>query len=359
MAILHMGLSRKQGTCLLPNSSRRANSAWCNKTSPDPGPGEVQVRVDAVGICGSDLHSYAEGARGRHALPISHGAGARAGRHGGARRAPASPAGRRATAPRWSRPSTATTANSAAPAITTFAPTSASSARRAIRDFFASCVNLPAANLLAHSGGAMSLESATLVEPLAVALHSMKFAAIAAGETVAVFGAGPIGLLTVACLKAGRRRPHLGRGAGGAPPRTGASHGRRRGARPRRNRRRPADPARHRRPRRGLRHRLRRQGATPPTRPSAPRATPAAWSSPASIRRDWCRSKSRPCAARNWRSSPCAAPITNRTPRSKCWPAQPRGSPAGDAHPPAGAIAEAFRIAEGYTDGVGKMVIRP
>ena len=30
----------------------------------DPAPGEVQVRVGAVGVCGSDLHSYAEGAVG-------------------------------------------------------------------------------------------------------------------------------------------------------------------------------------------------------------------------------------------------------------------------------------------------------
>ncbi len=29
-----------------------------------PGPGEVQVRVGAVGICGSDLHAYCEGAVG-------------------------------------------------------------------------------------------------------------------------------------------------------------------------------------------------------------------------------------------------------------------------------------------------------
>src|SRR2546430_8784323 len=29
-----------------------------------PGPGEVQVRVGGVGICGSDLHSYAEGGIG-------------------------------------------------------------------------------------------------------------------------------------------------------------------------------------------------------------------------------------------------------------------------------------------------------
>ena len=34
-----------------------------------------------------------------------------------------------------------------------------------------------------------------------MAMHSMKFAQIQAGETVAVFGAGPIGLLTIACLK--------------------------------------------------------------------------------------------------------------------------------------------------------------
>ena len=47
----------------------------------------------------------------------------------------------------------------------------------------------------------MSLPLATVAEPLAVALHSMKFAAIRLGETAAVFGAGPIGLLTVACLR--------------------------------------------------------------------------------------------------------------------------------------------------------------
>ncbi len=30
----------------------------------DPGPGEVQVRIEAVGVCGSDLHAYTEGAVG-------------------------------------------------------------------------------------------------------------------------------------------------------------------------------------------------------------------------------------------------------------------------------------------------------
>ena len=27
----------------------------------DPGPGEVQVRIEAVGVCGSDLHAYSRG----------------------------------------------------------------------------------------------------------------------------------------------------------------------------------------------------------------------------------------------------------------------------------------------------------
>jgi L-iditol 2-dehydrogenase len=66
--------------------------------------------------------------------------------------------------------------------------------------FFREFVNLPVSNLLAIPAE-LSLELATIVEPLAVAMHSMKFAAIQPGETVAVFGAGPIGLLTIACLK--------------------------------------------------------------------------------------------------------------------------------------------------------------
>jgi L-iditol 2-dehydrogenase len=66
--------------------------------------------------------------------------------------------------------------------------------------FFREFVNLPVTNLLAIPP-TLPMELATIVEPLAVAMHSMKFAALQAGETVAVFGAGPIGLLTIACMK--------------------------------------------------------------------------------------------------------------------------------------------------------------
>src|ERR1700694_874823 len=31
---------------------------------PEPGPGEIQVAVKAIGICGSDLHNFSEGGIG-------------------------------------------------------------------------------------------------------------------------------------------------------------------------------------------------------------------------------------------------------------------------------------------------------
>jgi L-iditol 2-dehydrogenase len=66
--------------------------------------------------------------------------------------------------------------------------------------FFRELVNLPVHNLLPLPGN-LSFSEGALVEPLAVVLHSMKFAAPQTGDTAAVFGAGPIGLLTIAILK--------------------------------------------------------------------------------------------------------------------------------------------------------------
>src|ERR1017187_19375 len=165
----------------------------------DPGPGEVQVRVDATGVCGSDLHSYSEGSVGdtpcQYPMVLGH-----------------EPAG---------------TVVKTGAGVTGWSPGDRAALEPALycyhcefcrggRDngcanirflstvghpgFFREFVNLPVPNLLAIPKS-ISLELATLVEPLAVALHSMQFAAIQPGETVAVFGAGPIGLLTVACLK--------------------------------------------------------------------------------------------------------------------------------------------------------------
>ena len=167
--------------------------------TPEPGPGEVQVRVRAVGICGSDLHSYGEGAIGDspcvYPMVLGH-----------------EPAG---------------TVVKTGPGVTGWSPGMRAALEPAlycyhcefcrsgrhnicanirflsnpgIPGFFREFVNLPFANLLPIPD-TLPLDVATMIEPLAVAMHSMKFAAIQIGERVAVFGAGPIGLLTIACLK--------------------------------------------------------------------------------------------------------------------------------------------------------------
>jgi L-iditol 2-dehydrogenase len=165
----------------------------------EPGAGEIQVRVGAVGICGSDLHYFSEGSIGdtpcKYPMVLGH-----------------EPAGVVSKAgpgvSGWSAGDRA----ALEPAIycyhCEFCLTGHHNVCSNIRflsmpqdpGFFREFVNLPAANLLPLPAG-LSLEEGTLFEPLAVALHSVKLAALEAGERVVVFGAGPIGLLTVAVLR--------------------------------------------------------------------------------------------------------------------------------------------------------------
>jgi L-iditol 2-dehydrogenase len=66
--------------------------------------------------------------------------------------------------------------------------------------FFRDLVDLPPHNMLPLPAN-VSLAEGTLIEPLAVVLHSMEFAAFQPGETAVVLGCGPIGLLTIAMLR--------------------------------------------------------------------------------------------------------------------------------------------------------------
>jgi len=70
-------------------------------------------------------------------------------------------------------------------------------------------------NLLPVPDG-MAPEVAALVEPLACCLHGVDRAGIQGGETVAVLGAGPIGLMLCACLADAGARPVV---VGGRPER--------------------------------------------------------------------------------------------------------------------------------------------
>src|SRR5216684_1088141 len=166
---------------------------------PDPGPGQIQVAVKAIGICGSDLHYFAEGGIGdtRCVYPMVLG-------H--------EPAGVVVkTGPGVSGWSTGDPAV-LEPALycyhCEFCQTGHHNVCANIRflstpeepGFFRELVNLPAPNLMPLPKN-LSQAEGTLVEPLAVILHSMQFATPRSGETAVVIGAGPIGLLTVAVLK--------------------------------------------------------------------------------------------------------------------------------------------------------------
>lgn len=164
-----------------------------------PGPGEVQVAIRAVGICGSDVHAYAEGQVGdlvcNYPVVLGH------------------------------EPTGTVVATGAG--VTGWAPGDAAALEPAhycyhcalcLRGrhnlcnnlrflsaggepgFFRERVNLPVANLLALPPS-ISLAHGVLVEPLAVVLHSLSLARPSFGEHAVVIGAGPIGLLTVAALR--------------------------------------------------------------------------------------------------------------------------------------------------------------
>jgi L-iditol 2-dehydrogenase len=70
--------------------------------------------------------------------------------------------------------------------------------RTLVNGAYAELIAVPARNLLPVPPG-LALEVAAMVEPLACCLHGVERAGIREGETVAVLGAGPIGLMLCAC----------------------------------------------------------------------------------------------------------------------------------------------------------------
>jgi L-iditol 2-dehydrogenase len=171
----------------------------------DPVAGEIQVAVTAIGICGSDLHNFAEGAIGdvRAVYPMVLG-------HepvGTVLRCGSGVSG-------WERGDTVALEPAVYCYHCEFCRSGHHNVCANIRflsstadpGFFRDVVNLPAANVLPLPGS-VAASVGTLHEPLAVALHSMALARPQVGETALVTGAGPIGLLTIAVLKlAGIRR---------------------------------------------------------------------------------------------------------------------------------------------------------
>jgi L-iditol 2-dehydrogenase len=164
---------------------------------PEPRPGEVRLRVTAVGLCGSDLHWFEDGAIGEarldHPLVLGHEF-----------------AGRLDDG----------TLVAADPCI----PCGACGPCRAGREHL--CV---ATRFAGHSttDGALRSElwwpagllrpvpeyvgetATALLEPLGVALHAVDLGDVTRGTSAAVIGCGPIGLLTIQVLRLAGANPIL------------------------------------------------------------------------------------------------------------------------------------------------------
>lgn len=166
---------------------------------PDPGPGEVLVRIRAVGICGSDMHYYNEGGIcGKDApYPIVLGhepggeiAGVGPGVDG------LKTGAKVAIEPAMLRRNCEFSLRGQRNLSEHIEFLGGIEAPGALREYAV----VPAENCIAMPDS-MTFADAAFVEPLAVLLHSMELAELKFGESVAVMGAGPIGLLAVQVAK--------------------------------------------------------------------------------------------------------------------------------------------------------------
>lgn len=164
---------------------------------PEPGPGEVLIRIAVTGVCGSDLHGFT-GENGRRVPGQVMGhesAGTVAALGAGvdgfgigdpvtfnpvvvADQDTADYAGREQLSP-----------NKRVIGVT---PDIVAS--------FAQHIAVPARNVVALPA-AMPLELGALIEPLAVAVHAVRNAGVQPGDAVLVVGGGPIGQSTVLALQ--------------------------------------------------------------------------------------------------------------------------------------------------------------
>lgn len=174
--------------------------------APEPGEGEVRLRMAFAGVCGSDLHYYYDGANGAFTVrePLVPG-------HELSAVVDHDPSGTHAAG-------TPVTVHPA-----TFGDVQPGLERA--RHLWPNGAYLGSASTWPHTQGGMSeyltvrsdmvrvlpeglpLDRAALAEPLAVALHGINVAGGVQGRDVLVCGAGPIGLLAAAAaLARGARR---------------------------------------------------------------------------------------------------------------------------------------------------------
>jgi L-iditol 2-dehydrogenase len=166
---------------------------------PTPGPGEVLLKVAAVGTCGSDVHYYVEGGIGDQVVtaPIVMGhefsawvaelgpgvTGLEVGQLVAVE--PAIPCGE---------------CESCQHGHPNLCPDVVFCGTPPVDGVFAEYTVKPAENCFPLPAG-LSPADGAMLEPLGIAIHTVDLAHLRPGYTVAVLGAGPIGLLTAAVAR--------------------------------------------------------------------------------------------------------------------------------------------------------------
>jgi L-iditol 2-dehydrogenase len=166
---------------------------------PIPGPGQVLLKVAAVGICGSDVHYYLEGGIGDQVisepLVLGHEFSARLAELGDGVNGltpgqlvavePAIPCG---------------ICESCRHGHPNLCPNVSFRGSPGVDGAYAEYIAMPAENCFPLPEG-FSAEEGVLLETLGIAIHSVDLAHLKPGQTIAVLGAGPIGLLTAAVAR--------------------------------------------------------------------------------------------------------------------------------------------------------------
>ncbi len=175
---------------------------------PDPGPGEVLVKLKAVGICGSDMHWYLEGGIGSTSANYPQVLGHEP---TGEIIAVGKDAHGRRVGDRVSIEPSITCGhceyclsghiNNCVQSIFMGGPEMAG--------LFREYAVVPAHNTDLIPAN-LDYRQATLIEPVAVMVHILELIEIRVGDTVAVMGAGPIGMLCASMAKlAGASRVYI------------------------------------------------------------------------------------------------------------------------------------------------------
>lgn len=166
---------------------------------PDPAAGEVLVRLRAVGICGSDMHWYKEGGIGSSLAIYPQVLGHE-------------PAGEVVAVGKGVAGIRVGQRVAVEPAITcghcefcrsghhNNCITSIFMGSPQMPGLFRDYAVMPERNVVPIPDS-MSFAAATILEPLAVILHILELVDIRLGDTVAVMGAGPVGLLTASVAR--------------------------------------------------------------------------------------------------------------------------------------------------------------